>query len=45
VAIALFERSGNALACPQSSIIRLDDSGLRPELLTIARRNHLIVAP
>jgi hypothetical protein len=45
VAIALYERALDALDCPTTSVIRLDDPALRSEILAIARRNHLIVVP
>jgi len=44
-AVALFERAAIRIACPSTSVIRLDHAGLRAELLSIARRHNMICQP
>lgn len=43
-AVALFERSQDALWCPEANVRRLDDPRLRPALLAIADRHNLVLA-
>ncbi len=42
---ALYERAGAALHCPPARVVRLDDPALRPKLLSIARKNNLVLSP
>jgi hypothetical protein len=43
--IALYERAADALSCPASSVIRLDEPSLRPEIVSIARRHNMVCEP
>lgn len=42
VAVALYERAGDALDCPPSRAMRLEDEALRPAVLEAA--NDLVMA-
>ena len=44
-AIALYERSKDGLACPQSQVLRLDSIRLRPAIQAAALQNNLIFKP
>ena len=44
-AVVLYERAEGALACPNSRIIRLDDTSLRSTLELTAEANNLVLVP